>query len=246
MPLFPKQSTTARQGAKKTSSNVINDDEFGSIKIRRVKGSKRSLRVQPNGEIVATIPSYVTIGSVRKYIDSSRTWLRKSKASAPNLRQYEHGQRVGKSHTLHIDEDAVRTGTSIKNLTIHVRLNSRVSNIERDEIIREAVKKALRIESKAYLSRRLRYLSMKHGFSYSSVRFSNAKSCWGSCSIQGTISLNIALMLLPNELIDYVILHELVHTEHMNHSSSFWSRLIELRPDAKLQKKQIANYSPFL
>lgn len=72
---------------------------------------------------------------------------------------------------------------------------------------------------------RLRELAAQQGFHYRSAGIRNQKSRWGSCSSGNNISLNIHLLNLPAHLRDYVILHELVHTEHKNHSKHFWARL---------------------
>jgi hypothetical protein len=77
---------------------------------------------------------------------------------------------------------------------------------------------------KALISR-LQFLAKKYGFTYSKVTIRNQKTRWGSCSPKNTISLNMKLIALPQELIDYVILHELVHTRIHNHSMKFWAEL---------------------
>ncbi|MDO4271779.1 MAG: M48 family metallopeptidase, partial [Candidatus Saccharibacteria bacterium] len=65
-------------------------------------------------------------------------------------------------------------------------------------------------------------------------------------STSGTISLNIALMKLPEQLSDYVILHELAHTKHMNHGAEFWAELESTYPNAKQARNQLKNHSPYL
>jgi predicted metal-dependent hydrolase len=75
---------------------------------------------------------------------------------------------------------------------------------------------------------RLKTLAAQHGFRYQNIGIRNQKTRWGSCSSRNNISLNIHLLNLPDHLRDYVILHELVHTEHKNHSSRFWIRLDEV------------------
>ena len=90
-----------------------------------------------------------------------------------------------------------------------------------------------RIEAKSVLIPRTHQLARAHGLSCNKVSVRNAKTRWGSCSSENNISLNIQLMRLPFELIDYVILHELAHTIHKNHGPNFWRLLDKISGDAK-------------
>ena len=72
---------------------------------------------------------------------------------------------------------------------------------------------------------RVAALAELHGFEYSKAAFRRVSSRWGSCSAQGGISLAVTLPLLPVELSDYVVLHELTHTVHFDHSAAFWQRI---------------------
>ncbi|MBN1806958.1 MAG: M48 family metallopeptidase [Sedimentisphaerales bacterium] len=80
-------------------------------------------------------------------------------------------------------------------------------------------------KAKMILKNRLKELANMHGFKYNKVFIKNQKTRWGSCSNLNNINLNINLVTLTEELTDYVILHELVHTEIKNHSKKFWARL---------------------
>jgi len=86
---------------------------------------------------------------------------------------------------------------------------------------------------------RLEELARIHGFSYNRVTVRNQKTRWGSCSSRNNINLNIKLFTLPQELMDYVILHELVHTRIKNHSLRFWQELDKYVGNAKAVRKQL-------
>ncbi len=92
------------------------------------------------------------------------------------------------------------------------------------------------------LVERLQELSRKHGYAYNQVTVRNQKTRWGSCSAKNNISLNLQLIRLPAELMDYVILHELVHTRIKNHSQAFWDRLNELVGEAKKLDRRLNGY----
>ena len=96
------------------------------------------------------------------------------------------------------------------------------------------------------LVNRLNELSEQHGFSYNKVAVRNQKTRWGSCSSKNNINLNMKLVRLPDEMIDYVLLHELVHTRIKNHTQAFWTELNKFVGDAKEMRKKMNEYKVVL
>lgn len=90
-----------------------------------------------------------------------------------------------------------------------------------------------RKEARKILMERLNQLADKHGYNYNKVSIRNQKTRWGSCSAKNNISLNMKLILLPDELRDFIILHELVHTKVKSHNNQFWTELLKVEPNAK-------------
>lgn len=86
---------------------------------------------------------------------------------------------------------------------------------------------------------RLGMLAERHGLSYRRVQIRGQRTLWGSCSSSGTISLNYKLLFLPWTLVDYVLLHELAHTRHLDHSPAFWRQLQSMQPDAQALDAQL-------
>ena len=225
---------------------TIIDEEFGTITVRRsTRASQVRLRVAPDGTLRASMPVYAPLFLLKRLVKSSRPQLRKMLRQAQPDVTYTDGQQIGKSHTL-----IVRAGTKVaatrSKQHIVVTLPSQKTLADADVVraIRDASIAALRLEAKSYLPKRLQYLADQLGFSYTKVRFSHASSRWGSCSSTGTISLNIALMKLPFELIDYVLIHELAHTVQMNHSQDFWNLVATGDPQYKLHRKRLKEEAP--
>ncbi|MHC4203784.1 MAG: M48 family metallopeptidase [Planctomycetota bacterium] len=99
------------------------------------------------------------------------------------------------------------------------------------------------LEARDILISRLEELAKIHNFKYAKVSIRNQKTKWGSCSAKNNISLNINLARVPDELRDYVILHELVHTRFKNHSKKFWAELDKvIGSRAKELSKKLKNY----
>ena len=102
---------------------------------------------------------------------------------------------------------------------------------------------ALRRKAKSVLPARLAQSAALHGFKYSAVKIRKSKTRWGSCSTKGTISLSFYLLLLPENLIDYVLLHELCHTVHLNHSPAFWALVNQCTQNRAAEfRKEIKKY----
>ena len=115
--------------------------------------------------------------------------------------------------------------------------------------IREILIAIYRAEAKYYLPQRVQELARKYNFRYNRVYIKCQKTLWGSCSGKLNINLNLNLMRLDPELRDYVIMHELVHTEIRNHSDKFWKRLSQYIDQPRKKAKQLKehylkNYMP--
>ena len=97
-------------------------------------------------------------------------------------------------------------------------------------------------EAREKLSERLAELAAEHHFNYNRVSIRNQRTRWGSCSSKNNISLNMKLLHLPGQLIDYILLHELVHTRVKNHSQDFWNELETVVANARTVDKQLRKY----
>lgn len=225
---------------------TIHDEEFGTVVIRKsAKARQLRIRVAPDGTLRASMPSYAPTFLLKRLLKTSRNDIRKMLIEAIPHHSYTQGQQIGKSHTLIVQKGTSLTAKRVKQqLVLTLPSNETLDSPAVKTLLRAEVISILRIESKKHLPRRLEYLASTYGFNYNKVRFSHASSRWGSCSSAGTISLNIALMKLPFELIDYVLIHELAHTIEMNHSERFWQLVAQADPAYKQHRKVLKNETP--
>lgn len=227
------------------SFSQIVDDEFGPIKISRRKGGSRvSLRQDQFGQLKITAPSWLSQRQIIRFVNERRLAVRELIAKQTK-QKYIDGQAIGKNHLLKVEPSDKLSVTIRPNfLVVNLPPKYRLDEPEVQTLISQSVAKILRQQSRHYLPERLAYLAQKHGFQYQKLSLPHALTRWGSCtSARGHISLNIALMTLPNEAIDYVIIHELCHLRHPNHSKAFWQEVEQIIPNYKYYEKLLKNYS---
>lgn len=82
-----------------------------------------------------------------------------------------------------------------------------------------------------YIPKRVKYYAEKENFVYNKITIKNLVSRWGSCSTKGNLNFNCLLMLTPDYVIDYIVVHELCHLREMNHSEKFWAEVEKIMPD---------------
>lgn len=101
---------------------------------------------------------------------------------------------------------------------------------------REALQKRYREAAKEYIPKRVEFYKQFVSGDYSRITIRDQKTRWGSCSASGTLSFSWRLMLAPPAILDYVVVHELCHFEHMNHSREFWQAVENILPDYKQRR----------
>lgn len=96
---------------------------------------------------------------------------------------------------------------------------------------------ALAKQARRYIPERVAHYAARMGVTYGRITIRNQKTRWGSCSSKGNLNFNCLLMLAPAQVVDYVVIHELCHRLHMNHSSAFWITVEKYMPDYALWRK---------
>lgn len=220
---------------------------IGEILLIKRRGAKNiRLSVNASGKVRVSLPAWVPYATGVRFAKARREWLEKQLRSHAR-RLLEDGDKIGKSHRL---EFVVTPGnnvfTRVTQTAVIVRSGLPLGSSAVQSKAELAAERALIQQAKHLLPQRLAELARKYGYSYNSVKIRKLTSRWGSCSSQKDISLSYFLIQLPWHLIDYVLIHELVHTRHLNHSPSFWNEMMERTPSVKTLRKEIKDHKPSL
>lgn len=202
--------------------------ELGKIIVVPHRGAKRVIARQKNGYFQLTVPYRFGPKQVASVLEELRPRLSGLK---PVSRSIFREQDMVSSFTFNaqiVRNSLIDTPSlSLKKgeLRIYMPQRSDLSLPESQQFIKEAITGVLRIEAKRILPGKAASFARQHHLLYREIRINSSKGRWGSCSAQKNINLSLFLMLLPERLIDYVVLHELAHTVELNHGEKFWSLL---------------------
>lgn len=238
-----KNKTSNRRSIQKSviADSFVSIEGIGDVCMRRSARAKNlRLRIDNEG-ITAILPIHYPERAALKFIGEKKNWIKRSLAKQKEIQAantiFTEGSVFNtQHHSLHIAKHSKSTVKSIvgrNRIQVWYPEHASPEDERIQKIIRRAIEEAWRVEAKKYLPGKVEELARKNHFTYKKLTFKNAKTRWGSCSAENNINLNLQLMRLPEHLIDYVILHELVHTQHKHHQSGFWKKLEEVFPGAK-------------
>jgi predicted metal-dependent hydrolase len=214
-----------------------------SILIDRLVRSRRrsiALIIQRDGTLEVRAPLRTPITQVQQLVDEKADWIRKRRAKmaafpipAQHLfNEGEHFLYLGRQYPLVLVNQAMRPALQLDG---HFYLAQTAQ--DRARALFTAWYKAM---AREVIEERVRYFAARHGFTYNQVKITSARTRWGSCTAKGTLSFTWRLVLAPLEMIDYVVVHELVHTVERSHRKVFWAKVQAIMPDY-LQRRQWLN-----
>jgi len=218
---------------------IFEVDGIGKIRVQKRRGS-RSMRIKltQDGTVSVVIPSWIPYKVALDYAKNQSEWIDKHRPAKKILVQ---GQQIGKDHTIKV-LDYIGTKPKIKvssNLiVIHKPENYYINDDDIQRLLIRASRNALKKQT-YILESKINYIAENLGYDFDSISYKFMKSKWGSCNSNQKITLNYRLLDLPDQLIEYVLIHELVHLNHMNHSKNFWDELSNHLPDYKSRKLEL-------
>jgi len=194
--------------------------------VRHPKARRYVLRLSPDLEAVVTVPRRGSIRDARRFVAAHEDWLARERAAQLAVRERTRPLTIGDTVLVGgVPHVVLRAGGYDSAL----RVGGAVVPLAGDGV-HEAVRRWLRAAARAVLPARLRQFASRHGLVVTGVSIRNQRTRWGSCSSNGRISLNWRLVQMPDEVRDYVLLHELMHLRVRNHSPRFWREVERVCP----------------
>lgn len=225
--------------------------------IRHSKRAKRiNLRVDAKKGLELVYPMGVKKPPPREVLKSKEAWILSAlgkvqiREETRFERRYEQGETfpyLGKDITLNLIQKTRGTTMTIQrtDTTLDISLPPDI-DLNDTDTIQFAVENFYRKQAKTYITKRTQEIAKKLGFKFNRIVIKNQKTRWGSCSTGNNLNFNLRLMMTSPEAIDYIIIHELCHLTHMNHSKQFWSLVGKHCPKYKYWRKWFKENGRFL
>ena len=203
-------------------------------KIIRSKRKTLSLTINEKAELIIRAPKRLSIEKIQDFINEKENWINRKKRLIENqikdvTSNHNKLLYLGNLFPINIEQNASKelffTGEEF------------IANSIEPDSLSLSIKKWYKNKFREIALPRVAYFANKHNLMVNQVRIKNQKTMWGSCSSKNNINLNYLLLMAPMGVIDYVIVHELVHTIHRNHSTDFWDSVESIMPEFQEHKR---------
>ena len=239
------------------TEKIATVEGIGNVRlVRKARSGQLRISVRATGEVMVSIPWSLPFSRGEAFLEEKKEWVirTREKLEKRGVRRMQlqsgtiFATRNYDYKVLPLRTDRVKAYVRPDEKSVIVGYPEDVS-LEHPEIrekIRLNLEGVLRYEARRYLPLRTKMLAEQLGYSYKTVTIKNNRTNWGSCSGLKNINLNLHLMRLPDRLIDFIVVHELVHTQIPNHGPLFKQRLRDHFPDSDLLDKEIKKFRPEL
>lgn len=236
--------------------DIVESNQFPmnfDYKINRSRKRKKtiSLQISDKSELIIAAPYYTPLHEIDRFVREKQNWINKTIlkqteiANQSKAREYIDGEMfyyLGQSYPLEVFfEPFEKAGIVFWKDCFY--LNAQENKDLRKHYFVSWYKK----KAQEYIHQRVDFLGRMLKFNYENIRITSAQSRWGSCSGDNHLAFSFRLIMAPPEIIDYVIVHELIHIKEKNHSPKFWKRVESVIPEYKKHRRWLKeNHHKFL
>ncbi len=206
-------------------------------KILRTNRRTFGLEISQSGELIVRAPKHASDRAIARLLESNQPWIKKKltlvreRNAQLKPKIYKNGDTflfLGKEYELFVTD---RKGAP---LVFEKGFNMAHKHFPRAEY---HFIKWYKDQARLHFKDRVEHFAQKHDFTYEKIKLSSAQKRWGSCSHKNNLNFCWRLIMAPEEIIDYVVVHELSHTIHKDHSPRFWNHVESILPQFRTHKK---------
>jgi predicted metal-dependent hydrolase len=226
------------------------DTEAQPWVVRESRRARRlAVRVHRTGRVEVVVPPRTSRATVSAFLSEHHDWIETRRQAAlrqkppdtpfpppqialPGVYETWRVHLAGGTGRVRIREPRERELPGEELLVICGEISS-------PQLLRDALRRWLMRRAQLVLAAHLADCAREFGFSYRALSIRRQRTRWGSCSVRGTISLNCCILFQPPEVLRYLLIHELAHTRHMNHSRAFWECVAHCCPDYRKLDRQL-------
>lgn len=210
-----------------------------SVEIKYSRRRTLYLRVVSEDCIEIRSPFGISDKKLLDFISKNEVWIKNQLNKTSNssrIKLYNDGEIfyfLGKSYRL-------KVSIAHKNLAYLNEADDTIRlECKNSDNVKDILADWYKLEAKCHIQGRVNYYENIIGVKAGRISIKNQRTIWGSCSTKGNLNFNLKLIMMPQDIIDYVVVHEICHLIYFNHSKEFWKRVEEIIPDYVERKKYL-------
>jgi len=231
-------------------------DKTISYEMRPHMRAKRIKITITQDKVRVSFPQGIDTKKVKEFVESKKEWIvstlesYKAQQAGIKAKNYLAGEEyffLGKSYVLRTQiYEGVNAAVELKPDEIWIYLSKEVPEKDRPLWVKGVLTAWYKDKAGVVFREKLDYYSRMMGLKYNQLRVKNQSTRWGSCSGKGNINLNWRVIMAPDQVINYLIVHELAHLRYMNHSKDYWNLVAQFMPEYEKWRKWLKENGKFL
>jgi predicted metal-dependent hydrolase len=212
-----------------------------------------SIAIDPTDGVLVTAPEPAPVARLDRIVQAKASWIslrlkrQSDRPPAPSAKEFVSGESflyLGRQYRLKLDMDGPPRPLRLVGGWLRLPIPRHMPDDHRGAFVRAALVDWYKLQAKKRLPERLRAWSKKLGVDAPALLITEPEKRWGSATSAGTVRLNWRIVQAPLALIDYVVVHELTHLQHPNHTREFWRSLGRAMTDYETRKQRLRMLGP--
>lgn len=216
-----------------TKEKIVVGDSVSYVIVKE-KRKTAAIRIDKNLKVVVKVPLFMKECEVEEFVHKYEGWIKENLNRKKSVQENNDWIRNKKVMYLGKEQQVdIQVVPYAKEIVILNENGIKVITSGEEQAMRKAMENFFRERGKRLFTELTQKYASIVGVQYNKITVRKQETRWGSCSQNGNLSYNVKLMCAPREMIEYVVLHEVMHLRHFNHSTAFWADIEKVMPDYK-------------